>query len=72
MKKFIAFNGSVNSGIQTKEKAVEWATAQMSQKHGLDKVHIAEVVEVVERTVPAVKVTSFFVALEGDEASKAA
>lgn len=72
MKKFIAFNGAANSGIQTKEKAVEWASTQMGQKHGLDKVHIAEVVEVVERTVPAFKVTSFFVALEGDAASKAA
>lgn len=72
MKKFIAFYSGSTSGIQTKEKAIAWASAQMSQKMGLDQVHIAEVIEVVERTVPCVEVKSFFVALEGDKASEAA
>lgn len=71
MKKFIAFNGAANSGIQTKEKAVEWASTQMGQKHGLEKVFISEVIEVVERTVPSFKVTSFFAAFEGDVAKAA-
>lgn len=71
MKKFIAFINGSNSGIQTHEKAVEWAQNQMTAGKW-DKIHIAEVIEVVERTVPAVKVNSFFVALEGDDVSKAA
>lgn len=63
MNKFIAFNGSSNSGIQTKEKAVEWASTTMTH-HKVDKIHIAEVIEVVERTVPPVKVTPFHEAFE--------
>lgn len=72
MKKFITFYGSSNSGIQTKEKAIAWASTQMSQKQGLDEVHVAEVIEVVTRTVPTVEVKSFFVALEDNPASKTA
>lgn len=64
MKKFIAFTSAGNSSIISKEKAIEWAKTQMVQKQSLERVHIAEVIEVVERTEPIVAVKQFFVALD--------
>lgn len=59
MKRFIAFIGGANSGIQTREKAIAWASAQMTQKTNIESVHIAEVIEVVERVVPAVEINRY-------------
>lgn len=64
MKRFIAFYNSSNSGIQTKDKAIEWATNQMSKTPNISEVHLCEVVNVVERTVPTVVVKDFFVKLD--------
>lgn len=70
MKKFIAFNGGSNSGIVTAEKAISWATDQLSKQSTLSKVYITEVIEVVERTAPAIKINRF--CCEPEEQAKAA
>lgn len=73
MKRYIAFNGSANSGIQTHEKALEWAKKEFGQKPGLTCLHISEVIEVVERVEPVTKTRHYIVAAEDTElASKAA
>jgi predicted ArsR family transcriptional regulator len=59
MKKFIAFNGSANSGIQTHDKAIEWAQKEMAQKTALAAVNICEVMEVVERVAPVITTKRF-------------
>jgi hypothetical protein len=71
MKKFIAFVSGSNSGIQTYDKAVDWAQNQMTNGR-IDKIHIAEVIEVVERTVPAVKTSTFRASEPSEDISKAA
>lgn len=65
MKRFIAFHGSANSGIQTKEKAHEWA-ANLLGMGKVGAVHVAEVIEVVERATPIISTKPFFVQLEGE------
>ena len=66
MKRFIAFHGSSNSGIKSKEAATQWATELLGQGK-VASVHIAEIIEVVERSAPPILVKPFFVALEGEE-----
>lgn len=68
MKRFIAFHGSSNSGIQTKEKAHEWAANLLGQGK-VGAVHVAEVVEVVERAIPVINTKPFFAHLESSEAA---
>ncbi len=70
MKKYIAFHGQQNSGIQTKEKAHEWASIVMTKNNSIGTVHVCEVIETVERTTPPIVVRSFFTQL--DEEIKAA
>lgn len=71
MKKFIAFINGSNSGIQTKERAHEWAANQLGQGR-IDKIHIAEVIETVERAQPTIEVKSFFCELNEPVAKAAA
>lgn len=71
MKRYIAFNGSANSGIQTHEKAVEWAKKEMQNKTGLFEVPICEVIELVERVAPVVTIKTYKAAADFEE-SKAA
>jgi len=59
MKKFIAFNGGSHSGIQTYEKALEWAKKELGNKHGLAQIYLTEIVRVVERVEPPIRVISF-------------
>ena len=64
MKRYIAFHNSSNSGIRSKEAALQWATELLGQgKVGL--VHLAEVIETVERSAPPIEVKPFFVQLDG-------
>jgi hypothetical protein len=70
MKKFITFVNGSNSGIQTYDKAVEWAQKQMVNGR-MDEVHVAEVIEVIERTVPSIRTVPFR-ASEPNEVAKAA
>lgn len=60
MKRFIAFHNTSNSGIQTKEYATNWAQELLGQGK-VSKVHIAEVIEVVERSAPPIEVKPFLV-----------
>lgn len=54
MKRYVAFHGNANSGIQTKENAVEWASSLLTDTKA-SKVHLCEVIEVIEReTIPIV------------------
>lgn len=64
MKRFIAFHGSANSGIKSKEGATQWATELLGQGK-VGHVHIAEIIEIVERSAPPITVKPFFVQLEG-------
>lgn len=63
MKRYIAFHAGYNSGIATKEKAYEWAANFLGQGK-VSSVHIAEVIEVVERATPAINTKSFLCELE--------
>jgi hypothetical protein len=60
MKKYLAFHGSINSGIQTKDKAHDWAAQQLAVNSKIDKVYVAEVVETCERTTPTIETKQFF------------
>jgi hypothetical protein len=64
MKRFIAFYGSSNSGIQTKDKALKWAAELLGQGK-IGKVHLCEVTDIVERAQPIITMKPFFVELEG-------
>lgn len=59
MKRYIVFNGSSNSGVQTREKAIEWAKKEMNAKNGLFSLHLCEVTDTIERIAPAVTVRPF-------------
>lgn len=63
MKKYIAFLNGSNSGIQTREKAQQWAADILGQGK-VSCVHVAEVIEVIERAVPIVTMKQFFVATD--------
>lgn len=72
MKRYIAFHNSMNSGIKSKEAALQWAQELLGQGK-VGKVHIAEVIEVVERSAPPISVKQFFVELDDEtEVEKAA
>jgi len=64
MKKFIAFHGSANSGIRTKDEAIKWAADLMTKQPAAAEVHTAEIIEVVERKTPPITVRSFFCATD--------
>lgn len=64
MKKYLAFHGATNSGIQSKDKAHQWAAHQLSVNTKIDKVHIAEVIETCERTTPTIETKQFFCELD--------
>jgi hypothetical protein len=49
MKKYVAFANQQFSGIVTKEEAQKWAANYLSKHPNLAHVHVAEVLEVVER-----------------------
>lgn len=72
MKRYIAFDGNGNSGIQTKEKATQWAIDRMAKNTAVSTIHIAEIFEVVERAIPPVTVKSFIAVAEDTQLSKAA
>lgn len=57
-KSYIAFHSGSQSGIQTHEKAMKWAQDQMTGGR-VDKVHIAQIIEVVERSTPPITVSRF-------------
>lgn len=59
MNKYVAFAAGSNSGIMTKDKAVEWARTRMGTKQTLGHVQIAEVVYVVKRTQPSVEIIHY-------------
>lgn len=58
MKRYVAFHNSMCSGIQSKEKVLQWATELLGQVK-VGKVHVAEVIEVVERSTPPISVKPF-------------
>ena len=70
MKKFIAFTTNSNSGIKSKDDVIAWANTQLAQKQNLIEVHVAEVIEVVERTVPTTQIRRFFLNLDGEPVAK--
>lgn len=72
MKRYIAFNGSSNSGIQTHEKAIEWAKKEIQNKTGLFEVPICAVIETVERVEPVVQVKPYKAAAEQSTVSEVA
>lgn len=63
MKKYIAFHNSSNSGVQTKEKVHEWAANLLGQGK-IGTVHVAEVIETVERATPIIEVKAFSTQLD--------
>jgi len=56
MTQFVAFLGGQNSGVTTRDKAIEWASKQLANNHGHKEVFIGEIVAVVERTTPPISV----------------
>lgn len=63
MKKFVAIINSSNSGIRSKESAIDWARGQLNTGK-YDKIYLCEVIETVERTQPQVECKPFFCTLE--------
>ncbi len=63
MKKYVAFTTNSNSGITTLEKASDWAANQLGTKLALSHVHVAEVIQIVERASPLISTKSFFTEL---------
>jgi hypothetical protein len=61
MLKFIGYSiGNGNSGIVTKEGAINWAQKILhSGQKAPDKVYIAEVMQVVERPEPTTVIKDF-------------
>lgn len=61
MKEFIAFakEKTANSGIQTYEGALEWARKHFATNPTSDRIFVAKVTNVVERTEPALRTTAF-------------
>lgn len=70
MKKFIAFHSNGNSKVCTKEEAYAWATKQLGGSGIIHLVHIAEVMEVAERTTPTIEVKTFFAELDPSTAEE--
>lgn len=58
MKRYIAFQNSSNSGIQTREKALEWAANTITQK-GCSTAYLCEVMEVIERSTPPITTRAY-------------
>lgn len=58
MKRYVAFHGSANSGIRTRDGAIQWASELLGQGK-INQVLITEIVEVVERTSPPVEVKPY-------------
>lgn len=66
MKRYIAFCGSSNSGIKTREGAVQWASDLLGQGKN-HQVFVTEIIETVERTSPPVVVKPYIAAEDTDE-----
>jgi len=64
MKRYIAFHNQQNSGIIDQAKAQEWALNYLTKNMNVTKVHIAEVLLVVERAAPPIAVNEFFCQLD--------
>ena len=68
MKNFIAFHGTSNSGLQTRDKALEWASNMLSTSK-VGKIYLSQVTDVVERRDVPIDVKPFMAAEEEPTAS---
>jgi hypothetical protein len=60
MEKYIAIgHANHHSGITTYDAAIEWAQRHLADNPKATKVHLTVVEEVVEKTVPPIKVSEF-------------
>jgi len=58
MQRYVAFASNQNSGIKTKEEALEWASEQL--RHGkVGNCYLAEVTHDIKRSQPPITVVEF-------------
>lgn len=63
MKKFIAFHGTSNSGVQTREKALHWASDMLNTTKA-GKIYLTEITDTIERANVPIEVKPFVAAEE--------